>query len=120
MEARRERISRYRFAHELERDVIYTEIGEARRHFLHQRALEILTSTGAHAAELAYHAHEAGEIKAAYSYSIQAGDEALTVFAVKEAIVSYEQARTLLHDQIEQAAFDRFQKMNPSQSLHPG
>jgi predicted ATPase len=114
MEVGRGRIGSYRFAHELERDVIYTEIGEARRHVLHLRALDTLTSAGAHAAELAYHAHEAGEIETALRYNILAGDEAVSVFAVKETIVYYEQARTLLHYQVEQTMLDFFQKMSPS------
>ena len=114
MEAWRGRMGSYRFAHELERDVIYTEIGEARRRFLHLRTLELLTNAGAYAAELAYHAHEAGEIEATYRYTIQAGDEALTVFAVKEAIVYYEQARSLLHQQIAQTMVDPFPKMDSS------
>ena len=104
----------YRFAHELERDVIYTEIGEARRYFLHLRALKTLTDSGASAAELAYHANEAGEIETAYRYIIQAGDEALIVFAVKDAIVYYEQARALLHQQIAQTMVDPFPKMDSS------
>ena len=55
------RLGSYCFAHELIRDVVYTELGEARRHFLHQRALARLETEGAAAAELAYHALAAGE-----------------------------------------------------------
>ena len=86
----------YRFAHDLVRDVVYTELGATRRLVLHQRALAVLETEGARAAELAYHALAAGEAEVAYRYSVQAGDEALMVFAVEEAIVSYEQARALL------------------------
>lgn len=100
-ETRRSLPGSYHFSHEVERDVIYTELGEARRYLLHRRTLEILTHRGAKAAELAYHAREAGEIEAAYLYNIQAGDEALTVFAVEEAIAQYEQARRLLQEDIE-------------------
>ena len=114
IEAGRGGRGRYRFAHDLERDVIYTEIGEARRHFLHLRTLETLTSAGAHAADLAYHALEAGEMEAAYRYNIQAGDEAVAVFAVKEAIVYYEQARTLFNTQVEQTMLDLFQEISPA------
>ncbi|HEX6553060.1 MAG TPA: hypothetical protein VF026_09890, partial [Ktedonobacteraceae bacterium] len=88
----------YRFWHELMREVVYTELGEARRQVLHQRALALLHTEGARASELAYHALAAGEAEAAYRYNVQAGDEAITVFAVEEAIGHYEQARALLQE----------------------
>src|SRR6266702_1236251 len=92
------RPSSYRFAHELLRDVVYTELGAARRQVLHQRALALVLTEGAAAAELAYHAMASGETQAAYRYSIQAGDEALAVFAVDDAIGHYEQAHSLLQE----------------------
>ncbi len=87
----------YRFAHDLMREVVYTELGEARRLVLHQRALALLQSEGARASELAYHALAAGQTEAAYRYSMQAGDEAMAVLTVEDAIGHYEQARSLLH-----------------------
>src|SRR5207237_505607 len=89
-------LSSYGFAHELMREVVYTELGAARRQVLHQRALARLQAEGARAAELAYHARAAGETEAAYGYSVQAGIEAAAVFAVTDAIGHYEQARALL------------------------
>jgi DNA-binding SARP family transcriptional activator len=89
----------YRFSHDLVRDVVYTELGAARRLVLHQRALALLETEGARAAGLAYHALSAGEAEGAYRYSVQAGDEALSIFAVEEAIGDYEQARALLQAQ---------------------
>jgi DNA-binding SARP family transcriptional activator/tetratricopeptide (TPR) repeat protein len=89
----------YHFAHALIRDVVYTELGEARRQLLHQRALAQLETVGARAAEMAYHARACGQAEAASRYSVQAGDEAVAVFAVEDAIVYYEQARTLLQEQ---------------------
>jgi DNA-binding SARP family transcriptional activator len=86
----------YHFTHALMRDVVYTELGEARRQLLHRRALAQLETAGARAAELAYHAHLSGQGEAAYRYSVQAGDEAVAVFAVEDAIGYYEQARALL------------------------
>ncbi|HEX6552875.1 MAG TPA: AAA family ATPase [Ktedonobacteraceae bacterium] len=88
----------YRFAHDLIREVVYTELGEARRSVLHQRALVLLQTEGAAATEMAYHALGAGEAGAAYHYSVQAGDEALDVFAVEDAIGHYQQARALLQE----------------------
>lgn len=90
---------RYHFTHALIRDVVYTEVGEARRQLLHQRALTQLESEGTRAAELAYHAGACGEAEAAYRYSVQAGNEAVAVLAVEDAIEHYEQARTLLQEQ---------------------
>ena len=85
------RPGRYRFAHDLIHDVVYTELGQVRRLVLHQRALALLHSEGARPSELAYHALAAGE--AATRYSVEAGDEAVAVFAVEDAIGHYEQAR---------------------------
>ncbi|TMF48374.1 MAG: tetratricopeptide repeat protein [Chloroflexi bacterium] len=93
------RPSSYRFSHDLIRDVVYTELGAARRQVLHQRVLALLRKEGVAAAELAYHARASGEAEAAYRYSMQAGDEALAVFAVEDAIGHYHQARTLLQEQ---------------------
>ncbi|HEX6555864.1 MAG TPA: AAA family ATPase, partial [Ktedonobacteraceae bacterium] len=92
------RPSSYHFAHDLVRDVVYTELGAARRQVLHQRALARLEREGVRAAELAYHARAAGESEAAYRTSVQAGMEALAVFAIDEAIRHYEQARALLQE----------------------
>src|SRR6266849_1077246 len=92
----RGRAGRYRFAHELMRDVVYSEMGAARRQVLHQRALARLATEEARAYELAYHARSSGEVEAAYGYSVQAGVEAAAVFAVEDAIGHYEQARAWL------------------------
>ena len=93
------RVGSYRFGHDLMRDVVYTDLGAARRLVLHQRALALLETEGARAAELAYHALASGEAESAYRYSVQAGDEAMAVFAVEDAIGHYEQARALLQEQ---------------------
>src|SRR2546421_160285 len=93
------RPSSYRFSHDLIRDVVYTELGAARRQVLHQHVLALLQTEGVAAAELAYHARASGEAEAAYRYSMQAGDEALAVFAVEDAIGHYEQAHTWLQAQ---------------------
>jgi DNA-binding SARP family transcriptional activator/predicted ATPase len=70
------RSASYRFTHDLIRDVVYTEMGAARRHILHQRALALVLTEGA-AAELAYHAMASEE----------------------NAIGHYEQAHALLQEQ---------------------
>jgi tetratricopeptide (TPR) repeat protein len=78
------------------REVVYTELGAVRRQVLHRSAWVLLQAEGTAAAELAYHARAAGEIEAAYGYSVQAGMEAVAVFAVADAIGYYEQARALM------------------------
>jgi len=93
------RLGSYRFAHDLIREVVYTELGSVRRLVLHQCALTWLEAEGARASELAYHAKASGEAEAAYRYGVQAGDEAMAVFAVADAIGHYEQARALLNEQ---------------------
>jgi len=86
----------YAFAHDKIRDVAYTESGAARRRVFHRRALEVLRDEGSPASELARHALAAGEAEAAFRHFVAAGDEAMAVFAVKDAIAHYEQARRLL------------------------
>ena len=88
----------YRFVHDLIRDVVYTEIGAARRQVLHQQALMVIESQGGKASEQAYHALLAGEAEAAYRSSVRAGVEAVSLFAVAAAIEHYEQARTVLQE----------------------
>ncbi len=97
-EAGVDRPGRYGFAHDLMREVVYTELGAARRQVMHQRVLALLESEGAPTVELAYHARASGEVAAAYGYSVQAGVEAAAVFAVADAIGHYQQARALLQE----------------------
>jgi DNA-binding SARP family transcriptional activator len=82
----------YRFAHDLVRALVYSELGGVRRLVLHQRALALLQDEGAQACELASHALATGRAEAAIRYSVEAGDEAVAVFAVEGAIGHYEQA----------------------------
>jgi predicted ATPase len=86
----------YVFAHAKIRGIVYSEAGEARRSIFHRRALEVLQEAGAAAAELAYHALAAGLAEPAFRFSVAAGDEAMRVGAVRDAITCYEQARHLL------------------------
>jgi len=86
----------YFFSHDKVRDVVYTEIGAARRRILHQRALEVLQVEQRPAAELVEHALAAELAELAFSLGVAAGEEALRVFAGRIAITHYEQARQLL------------------------
>jgi tetratricopeptide (TPR) repeat protein len=90
----------YVFAHAKIRAVVYAEAGEARRYIFHRRALQALQAAAAPAAELAYHALAAGLAEPAFHWSIAAGDEAMLVFAVRDALTFYEQARHLLAERV--------------------
>ena len=86
----------FSFTHEKIRQVAYTEMGHARRRLLHRRAFEVLEEGGAPAARLAHHALLGGLAEEAFRYGVAAGDGAVEVFSVKDAIEHYERARELL------------------------
>jgi predicted ATPase len=86
----------YYFTHDKNRDVAYSEAGEARRRIFHRRALEKLQVAAAPAGELAHHALAAGLLEPAFHLSLVAGENAMQVFAVRDAIAYYEQARQLI------------------------
>ena len=87
---------RYVFAHSKIRAVVYAEAGEARCSIFHRRAVKALQAAAAPAAVLTYHALAAGLVEPAFRFSVAAGDEAMQVVAVRDAITFYEQARHLL------------------------
>jgi DNA-binding SARP family transcriptional activator/tetratricopeptide (TPR) repeat protein len=86
----------YSFAHEKVRQVAYTEMGHARRKLLHRRAFEVLKEGSAPAAQLARHALAGGLAEQAFRYGVAAGDAAVEVFSVKDAIEHYERSSELL------------------------
>jgi DNA-binding SARP family transcriptional activator len=92
----RESGSRYFFAHDKIREVAYAEVGATRRRVLHRRALEALEAAAAPPAALARHALAAELPEPAFRYSLAAGDHALRLFAVRNAIAHYERARELV------------------------
>lgn len=83
----------YTFAHDKIRDVVYTEAGAARRRLYHRQAFTLLEASGSPPAELAHHALAAQLAEPAFRYSLAAGDAAMALFAVQDAIDHYEQAR---------------------------
>jgi DNA-binding SARP family transcriptional activator len=89
----REQEALYLFAHDKIRDVTYTEAGDARRRIFHRRALAALAAQKAPAARLAHHALAAGETAALFDHSLAAGEASLAIFAAREAIAHFEQAR---------------------------
>jgi tetratricopeptide (TPR) repeat protein len=88
----------YSFSHEKIRQVTYTEGGRARRLLLHRRAFEVLEGAGAPAAELARHALTGGLAEQAFGYSVAAGDQAVEVLAVRDALKHYQRAHSLLEN----------------------
>jgi tetratricopeptide (TPR) repeat protein len=87
---------RYFFSHDRIRDIVYQELSAARRQALHRRALAALEVRATPAADKAHHARSAGLYQAAVTYEIAAGDAALDLFAVGDAITHYEHAQGLL------------------------
>lgn len=100
--------ARYEFPHDLVREVVYTEAGDTRRRIFHRRAFTALERSAAAPAELARHALVAGLIEPAFRFSIAAGDEAVAVYAVRDALTHYERAWHLLNELFgESAGTDR-------------
>jgi DNA-binding SARP family transcriptional activator len=87
--------SRYVFAHDKIRDVVYAEAGDARRSVFHRRALDALEAAGAPAAELARHALASGQDEPALQYSVAAGDAAIRLLAARDAAAHYARAIAL-------------------------
>jgi DNA-binding SARP family transcriptional activator/tetratricopeptide (TPR) repeat protein len=83
----------YTLAHDYIREVVYTESNEARRRVFHRRALLALEATGDPAAECAYHALAALLDEPAFRYSVIAGDEAISSYALQDALSHFNTAR---------------------------
>lgn len=92
--------STYTFTHNMIRDVVYTEAGDARRRLFHRRALGVLEVDGDSEAVLAHHAIAAGLAEVAFRHSLAAGKEALHLAAVNEAKVHLEKALQLAKDEL--------------------
>ena len=99
-ESKRLTHGRYVFAHAKILAVVYAEAGEARRSIFHRRALQALQVVAAPAAALAYHALATGLVEPAFHWSLTAGDEAMRVAAIRDAITFYEQARHLMTERL--------------------
>jgi class 3 adenylate cyclase/tetratricopeptide (TPR) repeat protein len=97
--------ARYRFAHALVRDTLYSGLSAARRVTLHRRVAEAIETLHAAALDsylpaLAHHwaraAAPATETSRAVDYAARAGDQALAQLANDEAVRYYQQALDLL------------------------
>ena len=83
----------YSLAHDYIREVVYTESNEARRRVYHRRALLALEATGEPAAECAYHALAALLDEPAFRFSVIAGSEAFSSYALQDALSHFGTAR---------------------------
>ena len=86
----------YDFSHEKLREGAYLTLSSARRRLLHRRVLAALQAVVAPAAQLAYHALRAGLKDLTFHFSVAAGDDAMRLGAIHEAVAYYEQARRAL------------------------
>jgi tetratricopeptide (TPR) repeat protein len=94
-------------SHDKIREVVYAEAGGNRRRVYHRRALPALEAVNAPPAELAHHALAAGMPVPAFRYSLAAGQAAMSLFALRDAIRHFEQARALLQDVLSDAFYRR-------------
>src|SRR5262249_43659293 len=88
---------RYRFTHDLIREVAESDLGSQRRRTLHRRVAEALergvgAAHTASAAEIASHFVAASEPKRALPYALLAGHEATAIYAHDTAGASYRMA----------------------------
>jgi len=91
----------YTLAHDYIREVVYTESREARRRVYHRRALLSSESAGESAAECAFHALAAQLDEPAFRFSVAAGSEAFSSYALHDALSHFERAREVarrMHD----------------------
>jgi tetratricopeptide (TPR) repeat protein len=86
---------RYRFAHDRIREVAYAEAGAARRRLYHRRAFSVLQAEPTPPAELLRHALAANLGEEAFRFGVATGDDAMRLYAARDAIRHYELARHL-------------------------
>ena len=111
---------RYRFAHDLVREGLYTELGSGQRARMHRRVADALeemqaTGSGTYLAELAFHFHQALQsglltdddqeprvATRAIEYALLAGDRARSSLAYEEATRLYEMAIDVLRQGVDE------------------
>lgn len=96
-----QRLSSYRFRHNLFRTYLYHSLDEVERYTWHEAVGNVLEQLHARqiepvAVQLARHFEQAGLASKAIGYWHQAGDAAAHIFASPEAIVSYGRALALI------------------------
>jgi DNA-binding SARP family transcriptional activator len=83
----------YTLAHDYIREVVYSESHEARRRVYHRRALLALEAANEPAAECAFHALAAQLDEPAFRFSVAAGSESASSYALQDALTHFDTAR---------------------------
>jgi tetratricopeptide (TPR) repeat protein len=97
-----QRISLWRFRHNLFQKYVYGTLTPSERAYLHEDVARVLESLydgdpDEIAVQLARHFEEAGDLAAALRYRVRAGDRARRLYANTEALQHYDAALALLH-----------------------
>jgi DNA-binding CsgD family transcriptional regulator len=97
----------YTFRHALLAEAVYDDLLPGERVRLHAAYAAVLAeTTGRRAAELARHALASHDLETAFTASVAAGDEAMTLAAPREALAHYETALEL-HPRVNEASVER-------------
>ncbi len=81
-----------RFSHDLVRECLARELSAERRRLLHRQLGQALEAQRAPSASVAVHLERGGHARRAVSFRIRAAEEAVRVFAYREALTHYEVA----------------------------
>jgi DNA-binding SARP family transcriptional activator len=106
----------YAFSHDLVQQSLAAQLGDERRRLVHRRLALGAEAAGAPPATIAAHHEASGDRVRAVAHRTAAGDEALRLRALPEAIAQWQKALAdgaspaqalRLHERISQAAFER-------------
>ncbi len=97
----KQRLSHYRFRHNLFQQYVYNNLAETERIYLHEDialALEEMYGEKAQkiAPQLAWHFEQAGNLEKTFEYLLLAGQQAQALGSNKEAIIHYERGLSLM------------------------
>ncbi len=98
----KQRLSHYRFRHNLFQQYVYSNLTEAERTYLHEDiafALEEMYGKKAKdiAPQLAWHFEQAGNIEKTFEYLLAAGQQAQMLGSNREAVIHYERGLALIN-----------------------
>ncbi len=98
----KQRLSHYRFRHNLFQQYVYSNLAETERTYLHEDIAFILEDIYGEKAkdiapQLAWHFEQAGNIEKTLEYLLVAGQQAQTLGSNKEAIAHYERGLALIN-----------------------
>ena len=97
-----QRLSHYRFRHNLFQQYVYSNLAENERTYLHEDIALVLEEIYGKkvkkiAPQLAWHFEEAGNIEKTFEYLLLAGQQAQSLGSNKEAIIHYERGLALIN-----------------------